>query len=222
MPDTGAELAEVSDLDEAEAMALGREIASSVQNVYELLEKAKAGRAWLALDLPDLKSFLILHLDTDHLKIPAGERKALFKSLTGEGLNYREIAEVTGVSTGTISGTLNPVTKSTETLFKIEQSAPVAPAASDPNGSVHLDADPRRVELFPLAIASEVKGEEERAERKKDEVATATVIPATLQQVRAFFVKLDRARVVRVTPDNLADLEEIRAVIDSFLARARP
>jgi hypothetical protein len=217
-----------TDLDEAEARALGREIANGVQNVYVLVEKAKEGRAWLALDLPDLKSFLILHVDPDHLKIPPGERKALFRSLTGEGLSYREIAAVTGVSTGTISATLSPpvarVTENTEGVFISERSAE-PPATGQ---TIYFDAegnvitDPRHLELINLAIANEAKADAERADRKKDEVATATVIPATLQQVRAFFAGLDRFPASRLRPEHLAVLEEFRAVIDSVLARARP
>jgi transposase len=218
------ELAEVSDLDEAEAWALGREIANGVQNVYVLVEEAKVGRAWLALGLPDLKSFLVLHVDPDSLKIPAGERKALFKSLTGEGLSHREIATVTGTSRQTIDRTLSSVVKSGPS----EPHAQVTGGIAEIDPDVEEVTDPRHQELIDLAANVAASTAEERADRKKDEetaqihAVARQVVRATMAQVQAFFAGLDRTDPTggRLSPENVALLVEFRDVIDRVLAKA--
>lgn len=96
-----------------EGEALGQAIAAGVTNLFELVEQARVGEPWRAMGINGLKGWLYHYVDTDHLRIPPGERNALFKSLTGAGLSYREIEEVTGASTATISRALNPVTNVT-------------------------------------------------------------------------------------------------------------
>jgi hypothetical protein len=75
----------------AEAEAIGEAIRTGADNLWRLLHQAEATRAWEALDLPDLPSFVAHY-------VPAEQRRPLVAELRAEGASTRAIAEATGVS----------------------------------------------------------------------------------------------------------------------------
>lgn len=104
------------------------DISGKMDTLYALVDKAKAGRVWEALDYPSWTAYAAEVLQVTW-KINGEERRELVAFLSGEGMSQRAIADVVGSSVGTVNADLRGVQNRTPE------------AVDDVDGEVRSDAE---------------------------------------------------------------------------------